>query len=175
MSAWNRPRLVGPAFICVGIAALAMDSKDVPVRCRSLTAPTGQQLKVSVARDAAKRAAGLSALSSPPYDGILLEWPTLGRHPIWMSDMRFDLDLLWLAVDGRVLAALSNVAACATGPCPIYAPAGSELSRAVLEIPAGRAAELKLSVGAHVPYVDTPLIRCDAAGSRSQHQEEEDA
>jgi len=31
-----------------------------------------------------------------PGDGMLLQWNARGPHPIWMADMRFSLDLVWL-------------------------------------------------------------------------------
>ena len=42
----------------------------------------------------------------------------LGRHPIWMADMRFPLDLIWLEQDGRVTGVLTNVPICSVPACP---------------------------------------------------------
>lgn len=114
-----------------------------------LTVPAGA-LRVVLADTADLRSAGLSRLDDVPHDGMLLQWDAPGRHPIWMSEMRFALDLVWLDADGRVLSVLPNVPPCTTTPCPLYEPAGSEASTAVLELPAGKAAIHGLVAGAVV-------------------------
>ena len=82
-----------------------------------------------------------------------------GRHPIWMKEMRFALDLVWLDFDGRVIAVLENVPPCSADPCPLYEPSGSDRSVAVLELPANAAARHGLAVGASVTIRDIPVPR----------------
>ena len=53
--------------------------------------------------------------------------------------MRFALDLIWLDSDDGVLAVLPDVPPCASQPCPIYEPLGTEQSQGVLEVSAGAA------------------------------------
>lgn len=107
----------------------------------------GGDLRVALADTADRRAAGLSKLDAVPNDGMLLQWDAPGRHPIWMSGMRFALDLVWLDAGGRVLSVLPNVPPCTTTPCPLYEPVGSEGSTAVLELPAGKAAIHGIAAG----------------------------
>jgi uncharacterized membrane protein (UPF0127 family) len=75
-------------------------------------------------------------------DGLLLKWDAAGRHPIWMADMRFPLDLAWIDANGRVIG-LSLT-------CPVSEPAepdGTDGSVAVLELRAGAAATYGILVG----------------------------
>ncbi len=113
----------------------------------ALAVPRGT-LQVALADTAEHRAAGLSNRDAITHDGMLLQWDAPGRHPIWMSEMRFALDLVWLDAEGRVLSVLPNVPPCTSTPCPLYEPAGSEASMAVLELPAGKAAIHGLVAGA---------------------------
>jgi uncharacterized protein len=114
-----------------------------------LVAPRGRLL-VEVADTPATRARGLSGRERLELDGLLLEWPAAGRHPIWMADMRFSLDLVWLDASGAVLAVARRVPPCTRSSCPLYEPAGTERSVAVLEVPAGDADHRGLDVGARV-------------------------
>lgn len=135
--------------ICVVAGALAYWSlADRPKTIR-LIAPAAN-VQLLLADTAALRSAGLSNRNAVPNDGMLLQWDAPGRHPIWMSEMRFALDLVWLAGDGRVVSVLANVPPCSATPCPLYEPRGSEKSTAVLELPAGRAATYGLTVSAVV-------------------------
>jgi uncharacterized membrane protein (UPF0127 family) len=83
-------------------------------------------------------------------DGLLLTWDAPGRHPIWMAEMRFALDLVWLDRDGSVLAVLDDVPPCLAEPCPLYEPDGTDRSVALREVPAGAAASHRLTIGASV-------------------------
>ena len=89
-----------------------------------LALPRGS-LRVLVANDASDHSRGLSRRDDMPGDGLLLEWDAPGRHPIWMIDVRFPLDLIWLERDGRVASVLTNVPACASPTCPLYEPNGN--------------------------------------------------
>jgi uncharacterized membrane protein (UPF0127 family) len=114
-----------------------------------LVAPRGKLL-VEVAQTPEARAKGLSNRTSVTHDGLLLLWDAPGRHPIWMADMRFALDIVWLDADGRVLAVLTGVPQCAASPCPMYEPPGTESSTSALELPAGSAARHAIEVGSIV-------------------------
>ncbi len=158
----TRARFVGAALALAGIGALAMDSGDSVARCTVLSAPGGQPLVVRVASTAADRSVGLSNMERIPRDGLLLEWSQVGRHPIWMADMRFPLDLVWLDTHGTVLAVLPNVPVCEAAPCDVYEPTGAASSRAVLELPAGAAEAMHLMVGERISYAPATTEACAA-------------
>lgn len=147
----ERRRRVVVAVLAVWAVALALSYWSATDRPRivSLTV-LGGALQVSLADTSELRAAGLSNREAVPHDGMLLQWDTPGRHPIWMSEMRFALDIVWLDADGRVVSVLADVPPCTAAPCPLYGPAGSEESTAVLELAAGKAATYGLTVGAVV-------------------------
>ena len=100
-----------------------------------LSTPRGS-LRVLVASDSAERSQGLSNRDDLPGDGLLLQWDARGRHPIWMADMRFPLDLVWIEQNGLVVGLLTNVPVCSSKPCPMYEPTGTHQSVAVLELAA---------------------------------------
>jgi uncharacterized protein len=104
-------------------------------------------LRVKTARTPEARGRGLSNREAPDFDGLLLQWDDPGAHPIWMSEMRFSLDLLWLDASGQVLAVIPHAPACANAPCPQYLPAGTGAARAVLEVRAGQATQHGIAVG----------------------------
>jgi uncharacterized protein len=149
---WRARRGGQVTVVVVGLVmviATTMSPEPRALPRAELFTPRGRLL-VEVANTPATRARGLSGRERLDLDGLLLEWPKPGRHPIWMADMRFGLDLVWLDADGVVIAGKSNVPACVTGPCPLYEPAHSERSVFVLELPAGAAARRGLTVGASV-------------------------
>ena len=123
---------------------------DQSRKCRvELDAPRGR-LFVEVARTPETRARGLANRADVTHDGLLFLWDAPARHPIWMADMRFTLDIVWLDERGGVLAVLTNVPPCAAAPCPLYEPAGSERSTSVLEVPAGDVTRYGIEVGSVV-------------------------
>jgi len=144
------PSRVAVAVAVVAVATLSAywSLADRP-KLVALSVPGGS-VELVLADTADRRAAGLSNRDAVPHDGMLLQWDAPGRHPIWMSEMRFALDIVWLDADGRVVSVLADVPPCTAAPCPLYEPAGSEASTAVLELPAGKAATYGLTVGAVV-------------------------
>ena len=111
-----------------------------------LSTPRGS-LRVLVVNDSAVRSQGLPDRDDLPGDGMLLQWNARGRHPIWMADMRFPLDLVWLEHNGLVAGVLTNVPVCSSQPCPLYQPPGTHRSVAVLELAAGAVASHGIELG----------------------------
>jgi uncharacterized membrane protein (UPF0127 family) len=121
-----------------------IDRRDRPT---TIETPDGT-IVVEVADTPAARSAGLSNREKlARFDGLLLKWDAPGRHPIWMADMRFPLDLAWIDVNGRVIAILANVPPCPRQPCPLYEPEGTDRSVAVLELRAGAAENHGIAAG----------------------------
>jgi hypothetical protein len=51
-----------------------------------------------------KRTQGLSGRERLyPYDGLLFTFDAAGRHGIWMKDMLFAIDIVWLDENGQVI------------------------------------------------------------------------
>ena len=67
--------------------------------------------------------------------GMLFVFNADERHAFWMKNMHFNLDMLWLDHDGRVIYIGRNIPACTNDPCPVYTP--EKDSRYVLELNSG--------------------------------------
>lgn len=159
-----RARSVGGALAIAGLVALAMDSPEGVESCTLVSPPAGSGVTVAVASTAGERSVGLSGRDSIPHGGLLLEWPAKGRHPIWMADVRFALDLIWLADDGTVLAVVPGATPCHSEPCDLLEPQGSHDSRAVLELPDGDAERIGIAPGVRVAYPPATPEACAAGG-----------
>jgi uncharacterized membrane protein (UPF0127 family) len=147
--------VIGIAIALVSYAAWARLDRTKHPSAIELAAPSGL-LRVEVAATPQARSSGFSGRRTPAGDGLLLHWDAPGRHPIWMADMRFPLDLVWLNSEGHVVAVAVNVPPCAIQPCELHEPPGSETSTAVLELAAGSATRHGLKVGTIVRRRESP-------------------
>ncbi len=85
-----------------------------------------------------------------PYDGMMFPFLTYARHGFVMRDMRFPIDIIWLR-DGVVVDLAERVlpeSGVSEAQLRIYRPRAE--ANAVLELPAGRASELGISIGTQV-------------------------
>lgn len=99
---------------------------------------------LEVADTDAKRIAGLSGRANiGEHDGMLFIFPTSARHGIWMKDMHFAIDILWLNGDFRVVHTAARVGP-ETYPT-VFRPARP--ARFVIELPAGTIDELRIERG----------------------------
>jgi uncharacterized protein len=148
---WTRRAVVGATTAVALIAALTwLRFDNRPLSTVALQTPKAV-IRVEVADTPATHSAGLSRRDSlTGVDGLLLKWEVLGRHPIWMADMRFPLDLIWLDADGIVLAVLEGVPPCSASPCRLYEPERTSDSLAVLELAGGAARAHGIAVGTRV-------------------------
>ena len=144
------PRLavVGGGLIVALMIAVAWDTLERrQPSTMQLETPNGVVV-VEVADTPDARSAGLSNRESlAAIDGLLLTWHASGRHPIWMAEMRFPLDVAWIDSSGRVIAVLAGVPPCHRQPCPLYEPEETHHSIAVLELRAGAAANHGTTAG----------------------------
>ncbi len=71
------------------------------------------------------------------------------RHGIWMLNMKFPIDILWLDGSGKVVDIAQNAKPCKSiFSCPTYRPKSD--ARYVLELPSGNAKRFGLREGAKV-------------------------
>lgn len=166
----RRHRAVAAAMLVAVIAgigwALADHRSPPSPRLIDLIAPTGR-LHVDVADTSTARMEGLANQDALITDGLLLEWPFADRHPIWMRQMRFPLDLVWLDDSDRVLAVVADVPPCDQPKCPIYDPAGTDESLAVLELGSGDAVEHRITVGTRLERDQVRLSATAANASQT--------
>jgi uncharacterized membrane protein (UPF0127 family) len=109
-----------------------------------LTSRGPVRLKVELADTPRERAYGLMCRTSlAPDHGMLFDFGApLEDAAFWMRNTLIGLDIVYIAPDGRVLSVARNARPLDESPIP----AGGEV-RAVLEIGAGRAAELGVAPG----------------------------
>ncbi len=101
------------------------------------------QLNVEIADDEAERNQGLMYRDPLPDDrGMLFHFQTPEHAVFWMHNTPSPLDIIFIGVDGRIL----NIADHTTPYSDAGVPAAG-LTRGVLEIRAGRAAELGIRPG----------------------------
>lgn len=137
----DRERNPSPAEVAEHLAAVP-DHDQVQVTV------DGQPQTWEVVNTPASARQGLSGRQELGADGMLFVGGLTGDRPIWMKDMRFDLDLVWLA--GELVVDIE-----AHVPAPTPGTADSELptytndvpANLVLELPAGDAARLGLKPG----------------------------
>ena len=102
-----------------------------------------------VARDPATRAQGLSGRDSlVEYSGMLFLFEAPGYPAIWMKEMKFPIDIVWLK-NGTVVDLEDNVPVPAAGLADVLLPVYKPDAEAdmVLEIPAGFAEKNRIIIG----------------------------
>lgn len=138
------------AVTVVGACA-ALVAAALLIRSRPEPAPElrigSHSLHVLVADEPYEMVRGLGGRDALPDDtAMLFVFPADGRHGIWMKDMRFAIDIVWLDADGVVVDLDINVAP-ETYPT-VFSPERN--SRYVVEMTAGTAERLALRRGQQV-------------------------
>lgn len=107
------------------------------------------RLKLEKANTDAARIKGLSDRKHLPYSqGMLFVYDTNSRHCIWMKDMNFALDLVWVNESKEIVKILPNIA-------PETFPASfcnEQPAKYVIEVNATVAKKLRLEVGQKVTF-----------------------
>jgi len=67
------------------------------------------------------------------------------KQQFWMKNMHFNLDILWISVDDRIVYIGRDIPACTSDPCPVYTP--DKPARYVLELNSGYTASHHWKVG----------------------------
>lgn len=112
----------------------------------------GKRYTVEIADDDESRARGLMFRDSMPADhGMLFIHDTQAPQAYWMKNTRIALDILYFDNQRKLVSQQRDVPPCTLGDrCPAYpsqAPA-----RYVLELNAGKAAEIGLQDGAELKF-----------------------
>jgi uncharacterized protein len=112
--------------------------------------PNGTKLELEVARTPQQQAMGL--MYRPPLPdnrGMLFKFSSPQPVNFWMKNVPVPLDMLFLH-KGIVKYIAASVPPCVDEPCPTYGP--NTLIDQVIELRAGRAAELGLKVGNSIKF-----------------------
>jgi len=118
-----------------------------PVLPRSpLAIDTGEgifRFTVEVADDDDERQSGLMFRQAvAPDEGMLFDFGTDFERAFWMRNTLVSLDMIFIRSDGRVHRVAANTVPLSEVPVPSFGPVS-----AVLELAAGRAAELGIESG----------------------------
>ncbi|MDD5606124.1 MAG: DUF192 domain-containing protein [Patescibacteria group bacterium] len=117
---------------------------------REVALPNGDTINVAVADNPVERIQGLSGLTGLEEDeGMLFIFDETGKHGIWMKNMNFAIDILWLDETGRVVHVV-NQAPVSQDDLDLLVYQNDEPAKYVLEVPAGVAEAKDLEVGAQV-------------------------
>lgn len=133
------------AAIIVGIAGIISLPSDVKLEHvefpRGMVKLDNVVLEVQIADTDPRRARGLMFQDPLPFDqGMLLAFDSSNKRSIWMLNMQFSLDIIWINDIGRVVHIEKNVPPCKTAvetvTCPSY-KGGNKDAQYVLEVTAG--------------------------------------
>lgn len=115
---------------------------------------SGRQFSFIIASDQASRTQGLSGVSSlPEQNGMLFIFQdNQPNNGFWMKDMQFPIDIIWLDETGAIVSIEANASpeSYLQSPPQVFYP--NEISRFVIELNAGQAQELGLTIGSEIDF-----------------------
>lgn len=133
------------AIIAVFFVVLAMGKYQtpsfIPVKVGTAT------INAEVADTQPKQVRGLMFRDGLPKDGgMLFVFDREARHGIWMMNVTFPIDIVWLDSDKKVVYVEHGAKPCeALMICPIYQPTSP--AKYVLEVSSGYARSHSINVG----------------------------
>jgi uncharacterized membrane protein (UPF0127 family) len=108
-----------------------------------------EAIALAIAREESERIRGLSGQESiGDREGLLLAFPEPGIHGIWMREMNFAIDIIWLDDNFRVVDIKENAlpeSFRSILDADIFKPRTP--ARFVLEVRAGMVREINISIG----------------------------
>jgi len=149
------------AAIIVGIAGIYSMPSDV--KLQSVEFPRGTikidnvVLEVQIADTDPLRTRGLMFQEELSFDeGMIFVFEGEERRSIWMRNMQFSLDILWLDIEGNILHIEKNVPPCKTAletaTCPSY-KGDNKLAKYVLEVTSGFVDEYSITENSKLEIV----------------------
>jgi uncharacterized membrane protein (UPF0127 family) len=136
---------------CAQSESKANDGAEAAVETEQLTVETDNgpvTFTVEIADDDAERSRGLMFREPLPDDrGMLFHFQEPEMASFWMRNTPSSLDIIFIGVDGRILNIGERTTPYSDDPVPAIG-----LTRGVLEIRGGRAAELGIRPGDRVRH-----------------------
>ena len=105
--------VLGLALIGVSIAVFMEQNRNEQAICTVLSSEQSQEevcveLELVSSREALTH--GLSGRENMSFDeGMLFDFQSEGEHCMWMKDMNFSLDMIWLNQDGQVVNVITGI------------------------------------------------------------------
>ena len=84
-------------------------------------------------------------------DGMLFTFSSEGYQGIWMMNMSFPIDIIWINSSRQVVSIQKNAQPCTLTSCPTYKP--SEPAMFVLEVNAGFCGKHDIKVGSKSQFI----------------------
>ncbi|MBI2285395.1 DUF192 domain-containing protein [Candidatus Saccharibacteria bacterium] len=107
------------------------------------------QIKAEIVESPAEREQGLSGRPCiEANQGMLFVFDKPGRYPFWMKDMKFPIDIVWIAAS-RTVVGLDIDVVPSTYPDAFVSEKPAQY---VLELQANRAKDLEISLGTPVNF-----------------------
>ena len=144
----KRASSVGLAVIIIGVIALVLASAVLIVSSRlqsriSLNVGDGV-FTAKLASTPSLRDKGLSGATSLSHDqALILAYPSDGKCPIDMKNMKVPLDILWLNNDKKIIFIVKNASADSVDT--LFTPKSE--GRFVIELPAGSVDNINIRSG----------------------------
>lgn len=143
---WALLGLLGLGLLLAGVWPAPAAGEGEPMATGLVILPCGTEIVVELAVSSRQRSRGLMFRDElPAGQGMLLVFSSTNFRSIWMKNVRFPLDLLWLDSSGRVVNFEKNVPPCPEEPCPSYQPLCK--ASAVLELNAGSVEKWDIDLG----------------------------
>ncbi len=139
---------ISVAFFVIILGAAGLLSIWQRVDTTDIFTIKGEVLELELAVLPEDRKKGLSDREQIGYDGMAFLFPTTAQHGIWMKDMLFSIDIVWVRGTEIVdIAPSVPFPEPDTHPSelPVYLPRQS--ANVVIELPAGWAKEHDLLIG----------------------------
>ena len=104
----------------------------------------GARIEVEIADSLSEKARGLSGMEGlGQNEGMFFVFDEPGYYSFWMKDMKFPIDIIWIANDKKIIDITKNAS---PGSYPsVFKPASS--ARYVLELNAGFADKHEIKIG----------------------------
>lgn len=139
--------VIGTTLLFLGAVTFVFWGNETP--SDSMLRVGDSELAVIVADEPDELRTGLGSRDVLPADtAMLFIFPRVGRYGIWMKDMRFPIDIVWLDENKNVVDVRERIAP-ETYP-EVFYPSGE--SRYVLEFASGSVQELGIHIGTEIIY-----------------------
>ncbi len=123
----------------------------------------GAKVKVEVASDLMEVTTGLMSRDKLGKDkGMLFSYGYDDYHSIWMKNMRFPIDIIWIDYDNRIVEVTRDAKPCLREPCAVYRP--SKKVKYALEVNANFTEENNVIPGQTVVMYHSSLFRSLSMG-----------
>ena len=144
---WNLGVVVSAAIIGVSIVALVQQPAPA-------TLQLGEgKFSLRVARTDSERERGLSGTAElPSTEALAFVFPTSDRWGIWMKDMRYPIDIIWLD-DSKVVRHIEQRVQPNTYPAKTFQP--NDPAKYVIELKAGVVSSQRITIGSQAVFDST--------------------